>query len=229
MGAQERASIGISKQLLIRLPNYLNYLKTLRKENESLINISAPTIAAALGQNEVQVRKDLAAVSSSAGKPKTGFCIKELIHDIESFLGYDSVDEAVLAGAGNLGRAFLSYKGFDDFGLKILMAFDKDEKVVGQIIAGKHIMPIDRLQEFCQRLKVNIGIITVPAEQAQEVCDQMVRGGILAIWNFAPIHLSVPDHVLVHNENMVASLAKLSNHLAERMSDEDGIKGGTKK
>ena len=76
---------------------------------------------------------------------------------------------------------------------------------------------------------MNIGIITVPAEQAQEVCDQMVRGGILAIWNFAPIHLSVPDHVLVHNENMVASLAKLSNHLAERMSDEDGIKGGTKK
>jgi redox-sensing transcriptional repressor len=229
MGIQERTSVGISKQLLIRLPNYLNYLKTLRKENESLINISAPTIAVALGQNEVQVRKDLSAISRSAGKPKTGFCIKELIRDIESFLGYDSVDEAVLAGAGNLGRAFLSYRGFDEFGLKILMAFDKDEAVIGQIVSGKPIMSIERLQEYCQRLKVNIGIITVPEEQAQEVCDQMVNGGILAIWNFAPVHLSVPEHVLVHNENMVASLVKLSNHLAERMADGDSNRGGSNK
>ena len=229
MGAQERASIGISKQLLIRLPNYLNYLKTLHKENESLINISAPTIAVALGQNEVQVRKDLSAISRNAGKPKTGFCINELIRDIESFLGYDSVDEAVLAGAGNLGRAFLSYRGFDEFGLKILMAFDKDESIIGQIVSGKPIMSIERLQEFCQRLKVNIGIIAVPEEQAQQVCDQMVNGGILAIWNFAPIHLSVPEHVLVHNENMVASLVKLSNHLAERMAVGDSNRGGSNK
>ena len=90
-------------------------------------------------------------------------------------------------------------------------------------------MSIERLQEFCQRLKVNIGIIAVPEEQAQEVCDQMVNGGILAIWNFAPVHLSVPEHVLVHNENMVASLVKLSNHLAERMADGDSNRGGSNK
>ena len=66
---------------------------------------------------------------------------------------------------------------------------------------------------MCRRMKVHIGIITVPAAQAQIVCDQLVAGGVLAIWNFAPVHLSVPDHILVQNENLAASLAVLSKHL----------------
>lgn len=227
MGNIEKAAAGIPKQLLLRLPNYLNYLKTLHKEQPDLANISAPVIAVALGQNEVQVRKDLSFISSTAGRPKTGFAVCDLIRDIERVLGYDSVTEAVLVGVGHLGRAFLAYKGFDDYGLRILMAFDRDALLDGGTVAGKRVMGMDRLQDFCQRVKVHIGIITVPADAAQEVCDQLVQAGVLAIWNFAPVHLSVPDHVLVQNENMVASLARLSAHLAKRLG-EGGIEGGNR-
>ena len=113
---------GISRQALLRLPNYLNYLKKL--QSEGVQTVSAPKIAAALGQNEVQVRKDIAFVSSCAGKPKTGFDTTQLVRDLESFLGYDNVNEAVLVGAGQLGRALLNYKGFAEYGVHIVAAFD---------------------------------------------------------------------------------------------------------
>jgi len=105
----------ISRQALGRMPYYLGYLKKL--EASAIQNVSAPTVAAALGLNEVQVRKDLAAVSHTAGKPRTGFVVAELVRDIEHFLGYDDVNNAVLIGAGALGRALLSYKGFSGYGL----------------------------------------------------------------------------------------------------------------
>lgn len=206
----------ISKHLLRRLPNYLNYLSTTCKG--AMQNVSAPTIAKKLGLNEVQVRKDLATVSRSGGRPRTGFDVDELIKDIEAFLGYDNIDEAILVGAGNLGKALLQYKGFDNYGLKIVAAFDNDEAVIGSKIGGKQVLPVDKLQDFCRRSKIHIGIITVPAEHAKSVCNEMVNGGILAIWNFAPEHLDVPDHVLVQNENMVVSLVTLSKHLSEKIT-----------
>lgn len=218
MGNKGKNSNAISKQLLLRLPLYLNYLKEYADISGY---ISSPIIANAMRLNEVQVRKDLASVSSSAGKPKTGFPVEQLIRDIEKFLGYDNIDEAIISGVGRLGSALLSYKAFDEYGLKILMGFDSKEELVGTSVDGKQILHIDRLTDVCKRLKIHIGIITVPASAAQEVCDRMVEGGILAIWNFAPVHLKVPDHVVVQNENMVTSLVLLSNHLAEKMEKEE--------
>jgi redox-sensing transcriptional repressor len=218
MTNKQQGSYAISKQLLQRLPLYLNYLKNYA-DREGYI--SAPLIANAMKLNEVQVRKDLAAVSSSGGRPKTGFAAGQLIRDIEKFLGYDNVNEAVIAGAGHLGSALLSYPGFNDYGLKILMGFESDEKLVGTSIAGKQILHIDKLADVCKRLKIHIGIITVPLESAQEVCDKMVAGGILAIWNFAPVHLNVPDNVVVQNQNMAASLAILSKHLSEKLGKKE--------
>lgn len=221
MSNKTKSSYAISKQLLNRLPLYLNYLKDFA-DREGYI--SAPLIANAMKLNEVQVRKDLAAVSSSGGKPKTGFAAGQLIRDIEKFLGYDNVNEAVIAGTGHLGSALLSYKGFDEYGLKILMGFDLKDELVGTSIAGKQVLHIDKLEDVCKRLKIHIGIITVPASFAQEVCDRMVAGGILAVWNFAPVHLTVPDHVVIQNENMAASLVVLSKHLAEKLENkEEGI------
>ncbi len=213
-----KGSYAISKQLLQRLPLYLNYIKN-SADREGYI--SAPLIASAMRLNEVQVRKDLAAVSSSGGKPKSGFAAGQLIRDIERFLGYDNVEEAVIAGTGHLGSALLHYRGFDEYGLKILMGFDSDEDLVGTEIAGKQILHIDRLEDVCRRLKIHIGIIAVPAGAAQEVCDRMAAGGILAIWNFAPVHLTVPDHVVVQNENMATSLAILSKHLTEMLENKE--------
>ncbi len=218
MGEKAKNSNAISKQLLQRLPLYLNYLKSFADRDG---NISAPMIASVMRLNEVQVRKDLAAVSSSGGKPKTGFAAGQLIRDIEKFLGYDNVDEAIIAGVGHLGTALLSYEGFDECGLKILMGFEAKEELVGTSIAGKQILHIDKLVDVCKRLKVRIGIITVPAAAAQEVCDRMVESGILAIWNFAPVHLTVPDDVVVQNHNMVTSLVVLSKHLAEKLAKKE--------
>lgn len=204
----------VSKQTLARLPQYLSYLESLP---DAVRSISATGIAAALGLNQVQVRKDLASVSSS-GKPKVGYMRRDLIREIKAFLGYDSADEAVIVGAGKLGRALMGYVGFKDYGLNILAAFDSNDSMIGEDESGHQILPMEVLKETCQRLGVRIGIITVPAPAAQTVCDQLIDAGVLAIWNFAPVRLVVPEGILVQNENMASSLAILSNHLAEKMN-----------
>ncbi|WMJ87183.1 redox-sensing transcriptional repressor Rex [Anaerocolumna sp. MB42-C2] len=205
----------ISTQTLQRLPMYLNYLKSL-PDNQTL-NISATTIAEALKFNDVQVRKDLAMISSG-GRPKIGYITKNLIFDIEKFLGYDDADSAVIAGAGGLGRTLLSYDGFSKYGLDIIAAFDIREDIIGTTINGKKVLSSDKLKDLCSRMKVRIGIIAVPASEAQEICNTMVESGILAIWNFAPVTLYVPDSVLVQNEDMAFSLAKLSKNLSRKLS-----------
>lgn len=213
---QNKPAAPISRQALSRMPYYLQILKAARAAGARII--SAPNIAAQLGFNEVQVRKDLAAVSAEGGRPKTGFEVDVLIRSIESFLGYDNVNDAVLVGAGSLGRALLSYRGFADYGLSIVAAFDIDPSLVGGEISGKPIHSTERLAEVCERMNVRIGVITVPASQAQGVCDKLVESRVLAIWNFAPVHLYTPEGILVQNENMAASLAMLSQHLAEQLS-----------
>ena len=206
----------ISKAVLKRLPSYLSYLKSLPEEAGT--HISATSLAAALGMGEVQVRKDLAMVSDG-GRPKIGYLRSALIDDIEQFLGYDNTTDAVLIGAGKLGQALLEYRGFDEFGLNILAAFDahpKSEKTD----SGKPVYHISKLEQFCKTHKVLMGIITVPGEAAQEVADLLIAGGIKAIWNFAPAHLDVPKNILVQHENMATSLAVLSVHLQAQIKEE---------
>lgn len=206
-------SSNISKQTLQRLPLYLSYIKALPADAPK--NISATMIAEALQLNDVQVRKDLASVSSS-GKPKVGYNVKDLVAELESFLGYDNVDDAIIVGAGSLGKALLNYGGFKAYGLNVLAAFDLCEEPVE--FQGKTIFPIDQLEAVCRRMNIHIGIITVPAASAQEICDSLVKSGVRAIWNFAPVHLVVPEGILVQNENMASSLALLSNHLREQLN-----------
>ena len=199
----------ISVQALQRLPLYLQYLKTL----PDAANISARALGAVLGFGEIQVRKDLASVSDG-GRPKVGYVVGELRHDIAVALGYDNVNDAVLVGAGRLGRALLSYEGFSDYGLNIVAAFDAKFDVCGRDESGKQVFPLEKLPDLCRRMKIEIGIITVPAAAAQSVCDLLCQSGIRAVWNFAPAHVTVPQGVLLKNENMAASLAVLSQHLA---------------
>ncbi|MBE7054807.1 MAG: redox-sensing transcriptional repressor Rex [Ruminococcaceae bacterium] len=204
----------LSRQALKRLPVYMSFLKTIDLGETEYISSSA--VAKALDMNDVQVRKDLAAVCKSAGIPKKGFAIRDLISGISDFLGYSSGKDAILIGAGNLGMALMSYRGFDNYGINIVAAFDNRTEVVD----NKRIYHISRIKEMCEKLNVKIGIITVPEFAAQKVCDILVDSGILAIWNFAPTHLKAPDDILVQNENMASSLALLSNHLREKMAGE---------
>ena len=206
----------ISKSVLKRLPGYLAYLKNMPENAPA--NISATALANALGMGEVQVRKDLAMVSDG-GRPKIGYMRESLIDDIEQFLGYDNTTDAVLIGAGKLGQALMGYKGFDDYGLNVLAAFDACPQLE-KTEEGKPIYHIEKLASFCRTHKVLMGIITVPAEAAQSVADQLIAGGIKAIWNFAPTHLDVPANILVQNENMATSLAVLSVHLQAQIKEE---------
>ena len=206
----------ISKSVLKRLPGYLAYLKSMPEG--SATHISATALANALGMGEVQVRKDLAMVSDG-GRPKIGYLREALIDDIEQFLGYDNTTDAVLIGAGKLGQALMGYKGFQEYGLNIMAAFDHKANME-KTEDGKPIYHISKLESYCRRHKVLMGIITVPAEHAQEVADKLVAGGIKAIWSFASAHLEVPDNILVQYENMATSLAVLSMHLQAQIKDE---------
>lgn len=203
----------ISTQALQRMPLYLNYLKSLPSETSK---ISATTIAEDLRLNDVQVRKDLAAVGQG-GKPKVGYKVVDLIADMEHCLGYDNTDSAVLVGVGSLGRMLLEYEGFAEYGITIDVVFDENEEFIGTTVCGKQVLPLYKLPGICLRMKNKLGIVAVNTNSAQQVCDLMVKGGVLAIWNLAPIRLQAPSHVLVHNENMASSLAVLSSHLADRL------------
>ena len=205
----------VSKSVLKRLPVYLSYLQSLPENGTPYI--SATALANALGMGEVQVRKDLALVSDG-GRPKIGYFRESLIEDISQFLGYDNTTDAILVGAGKLGQALLGYSGFEAYGLNILAAFDVDP-VRPESQEGKSILPMEELESFCRANQILMGIITVPAKFAQQVCDRMIACGIKAIWNFAPVHLDVPDNILVQNENMATSLAVLSMHLQAQIKD----------
>lgn len=205
----------ISKAVLKRLPGYLAYLRSIPEGGSPYI--SATALANALGMGEVQVRKDLAMVSDG-GRPKIGYLRESLAEDIEQFLGYDNTTDAVLIGAGKLGQALLGYSGFEAYGLNILAAFDANP-VATATEDGKPIFHISQLEGFCRANKVLMGIITVPTSHAQEVCDKLIACGIKAVWNFAPTHLDVPEHILVQNENMATSLAVLSMHLQAHIKE----------
>ena len=213
----DKSASAVSKATIQRLPMYLNCLKA--KQQENIKNISARVIADELRFNEVQVRKDFASVSNFGGRPKTGYETDVLIADIEDFLGYNNPKNAVLVGVGQLGSALLSYRGFEEYGLNIVAGFDINPKVVSLDVNGKHIFHLDDIEKVCSKLGVKIGIITVPMQNAQMVCNRLVQSGILAIWNFAPAHLKVPKNILVHNENMAVSLAFLSKHLEEGLTE----------
>jgi redox-sensing transcriptional repressor len=211
----EKGKGAITTQALNRMPYYIQQLRMLKAQGNE--TVSAPKVAELLNLNEVQVRKDFAAVYVAKGKPKTGFLIEELLTSMEELLGYHNTDEAVIVGTGPLAQAIMAHEGFQDYGLKIVAAFEFSLDADGAEINGIKVLPTDKISNLCRRMKIHIGIITVPASKAQTACDQLVAGGVLAIWNFAPVHLSVPEHILVQNENLAASLAVLSNHLKRAM------------
>ena len=199
----------IPKATLGRLPQYLEYLRSLPEIRRT---ISATAIAKALSLGDVQVRKDLASVCG-AGKPKIGYETDKLITDIKSHLGCERLTNAVLVGAGKLGRALLDYDGFEDFGVKIVAGFDCNETVLTK--GTKDILTIRDIEVYCRKHDVKLGIITVGQGSAQDVCDKLVESGIKAIWNFAPVTLKVPNEVLLKQENLALSLAYLKGQIAK--------------
>ena len=201
----------ISKASLARMPLYLHFLQ--EEYSKGAQYISSTVIAQNISVSSVLVRKDLEMVASETGRPRLGFAIGRLILDIEKFLGYDKISDAIIVGAGDLGRAFLGYEGFKNNGLNIVAAFDVNEKLIGSKIAGKEILPLSKLDAFVKAHRIKIGIITVPKTAAQEVLNAMVDAGVKAVWNFAPAPLRVPKDIVLKTEDLAASLAMLAGKL----------------
>ena len=201
----------ISKATIARMPLYLHFLQ--EELSKGAQYISSSVIAQNIAVSSVLVRKDLALVSSQAGRPRLGFEINRLIVDIEKFLGYDTVSDAIIVGAGGLGRAFLGYEGFKSNGLNIVAAFDVSERLIGSEVSGKRILPLSELENFVKERKIRLGIITVPKSAAQEVLNKMVGAGIEAIWNFAPAPLRASKEIVLKTEDLAASLAMLAGKL----------------
>ena len=202
----------VSRAAIGRIPRYLHYLKNAPADT---VYISATTLAHALGLGDVQVRKDLSAVSG-AGRPKIGYRVDSLIAALESFLACNPSSGVVIVGAGKLGRALLDYSGFQTYGLEIAAAFDTAVTAPEVTNSGKLIYAMTELEPFCRTHRVRIGILTVPAAAAQSAADQLVACGVHAIWCFAPCVLRVPDGIPVQYENMALSLAYLNQKIGRR-------------
>ncbi|QWC00281.1 redox-sensing transcriptional repressor Rex [Mycoplasmatota bacterium] len=186
----------VSEAFLERIPLYLNELEKYKNDY-----ISSTTLANILNLGEVLVRKDLAKISQG-GKPKIGYHVMDLMNDIKDYMGYNNKSKAIIVGMGRLGNALYHYSGFNKYNIHILEAFDilDDYKNINEI------------KDFCSEQDIDVGIITVPKDQAQNVCNLLLSQGIKAIWNFAPIRLNVPEDVIVQNENLADSLSILIKH-----------------
>ncbi len=199
-----------------RLPTYLHILKRLKAEGEEYVSTTA--LINELDFKPILIRKDLV-LMGIPGKPRTGYCLKDLIEAIESFLGWNKVDKAFLIGTGALGSALLGHKPFEENGLKIIAGFDIDPERVGKVIHGKKIFHLSKLKELVQSMDVKVGIITVPWQAAQEVADVLIKAGIWGIWNFSMVKLKTPPEVVCHNENLSGGLAVFSVKLQQRREE----------
>ena len=210
LSAKAEKAISVPEPTLRRLPLYHRVLKDMLANGAE--RVSCTDIGLELHLDPTQIRKDLE-FTGVAGRPRIGYQLAPLIEGIEQFLGWNNVNEAFLVGAGHLGAALMGYKRFSEYGMSIVAAFDTDPLKVGKPVGGKKILPLVKLPELARRMHILMGIITVPDAAAQEVADLMTSGGIMAIWNFAPVQLRVPERVIVHNENLYCSLASLSQKL----------------
>ena len=208
----------IPEPTLRRLPWYLAFLKLMKGKGETFV--SSTQIAKEINVDPSQVAKDLSFVNIS-GKTRVGYDICALVDVLEDFLGFTAQHKAFLFGVGSLGAALLQDTGLNQYGLEIVAGFDVSDDIVGEEVSGKPVLPLSGLPQYCRENGIRIGVITTPAQAAQKACDLLMEGGIKAVWNFAPAHITVGEGVLVQNENMACSLALLSKHLNEMLEEEE--------
>jgi redox-sensing transcriptional repressor len=192
-----------------RLPVYLRALHALAEAGRT--TVSSEALAAAAGVGSAKLRKDLSHLGSY-GTRGVGYDVEELVFQISRALGLGQRWSVVLVGVGNLGAALAGYGGFDDRGFRIAALLDADASRVGEVVAGLPIRSLAELADVVRDEEVSIGVLAVPAEAAQDVCDQLVAAGVRSILNFAPTVLQVPDGVDVRRVDLSNELQILSFH-----------------
>ncbi|HCX60328.1 MAG TPA: redox-sensing transcriptional repressor Rex [Candidatus Cloacimonas sp.] len=199
---------------LKRLPKYLDVLNRFKKAGLKMV--SATKIAVFTDVHMTQVRKDLS-FTGVVGTPKIGHNIEQLIIAIENCLNWNDISSCFLVGVGHLGKALMGYQELHKKGLRIIAAFDTNPALSDTYYQGIPIHSMEKFSNLLSRLHVHIGILTVPADAAQGIADQMVENGVLAIWNFTPAKLILPEDIIIENVDMSSSLAVLSRRIAERL------------
>lgn len=203
------------KAVVGRVSLYLRQLESFQRQGHA--TVSSSQLGSALGINDAQVRKDLA-FFGQFGYPGIGYRIEELSATLRHILGIDREWPLALVGMGNLGRALLKYRGFKSRGFHIVALFDNDPKKVGETFDGLKVEPIDDLRKIVAARDIMLAVLSVPADFAQHVADQIIAAGILGILNFAPVPLNVPPSVNVVGVDLSVQL----EHLAYKVQNTPG-------
>lgn len=196
----------IPQETARRLSLYLRSLKMLDQKKKAVA--SSEDITGFLNVSSVQFRKDLS-YFGGFGKRGVGYEVKALMKEIEKILGTDAVRKIALVGVGKLGSALLGYTGFPEFNLQIVAAFDADPDKIGKIKRGFKIESVSNMKEIVKKEGIEIAILSVSAESAQNVAHTLAGSGIKAILNFAPVNLALPKDVFVSNVDMASELESL--------------------
>ena len=201
----------ISDKVINRLTLYHCILQDFLNKGETYI--SSGQIAALLNIDDSQVRKDISILNNS-GKSRIGYIVKELKKSIESTLGFSKTKKAFIVGAGNLGMALAKYDNFTNYGLNIIALFDNDKKKIGTTINNKLlILDVNKLPNLARKNNVDIAILTVPGQFAQQTANFLVSANIKYIWNFTPTVLCVPKDVQVWNENLMGNFLQFTYNI----------------
>jgi redox-sensing transcriptional repressor len=192
---------------LNRLPLYYRYLLEAREQRLGVV--SSEMLGEAAGVPAAQVRKDLGYLGEF-GRPGIGYDVAEMVGKLSAQLGLATERDVIVVGAGRLGSAISVYPGFSRYNFRVVGVFDSDATKVGKPVGSLVVLDYSRLPGFVRERRVEIAMLTVPASAAQQVAEDLVRAGIAAIMNFAPLKLQVPPHIVVSNEDLAARLATLS-------------------
>ena len=190
-----------------RLSLYLRQLEAFKRRDRR--TISSKQLGESLGLTDAQVRKDLA-YFGQFGHPGIGYRVEDLIAQVKRILGTDKVWNVLLVGAGNLGRALLSYHGFDSKGFRMAAVFDNDPGKVGRRLGPFTVQPLEELEAAVEKHGIRLAILAVPADNAQDVADRIVAAGVRGLLNFAPLSLSVPGDVALNSVDLAVQLEQLS-------------------
>lgn len=200
----------ISKATIDRLPLYYRTLRLTQDDGMDII--SSDELGRRLELTPEQIRKDLA-LFGQFGKKGVGYYVNELKFNVGKILGLDNHWNIAIVGIGHLGVALANYQNFIALGFNLVALFDNDPNIIGKTVNHVKVKSIDELQSCAKNLKIDIGVIAVPAQFAQQVADKLVKANIKGIWNFAPVKMRVPEDVKIVNEDLSVGLSRLSYYI----------------
>jgi redox-sensing transcriptional repressor len=203
----------VSLAVVRRLPRYYRYLSDLLKMD--VTRISSKELSTRMGITASQIRQDLNCFGGF-GQQGYGYNVEYLYNEIGNILGLSNKFQAIIVGAGRMGKALANYENFERRGFKLVGVFDVSPSLVGTDIKGMKIMHLDELEEFIKDNKVDVAMITVPCDQTPIVADRVARLGVKGLWNFSPMDLKLPYDIIIENVHLSDSLMVLGYKLNEK-------------